>query len=677
MANVYLDSLFVDSCIVFEYDVPIINESGQLNGKLKIKLERKHLNYEDYEENENNRMMKFKLNIVEALDLPRASNNSIYCQYHFWVYTLPFIVRQHNDYKSVIKFDYINEFSIEMTEEFMEYCLDGCLSIEIYGQNIEPRDQIDQIELKSIKKNDNFNSQLAKYENLVQNWNELSKSFEIYIHILELNTDGNWTPVEVKQNELNKTGGIYQLKQGQSRQISVRIKQTKPNSKMWYNGNLFNLEPHKIDKVSVGSVLGREIGINQPLDSYQEIGLNTLKDKCKKILEARKQYLYEQLKELETLENDEDKERYELLCKQLVDLGEEQASIDAPADNSNLPGSTIDWQPNLNMEQHVPIVFLDLNNSLNKSLNDFDEYEVDFDDFDRIETKKTNNSIECGKDNYLKFEQKDTHFYDLKIIRWNNSEMIEFSTDGEVSENDLFDDSETIKAISLWDSSIHQSPYLNQQTPFDKHVYLTVKINLKLKVTNLDSKIKPTKYVDVTLRKRLSVNVYSPSVLASNRFTLKGFKTLLGKNITKNSVKSIASSEHSTGLIYRLISDIPKSLTEIENHESFAIKAATSLIEETNDTSKLETNETSMLFFEQYLKTIKNVDSLLKRDRIQQQSVIKKTSNLFYKNNELAKSFTNENKPDLQDELIEPKISGVPNLITRVIYLNFYSFEQI
>jgi len=652
VANVYLDSLFVESCIQFEYDVPIISESGELNGKLKIKLQRieSEMNYDDVNEDDEllnkNRTLKFKLNIVEAFGLPRAANNSIFCQYQFWIYTIPFIAKQKTDEEStttssIIRFDYENEFSIEMTEEFIEYCLDGCLSFEIFGQNILPRDEnsiysIENLSLNNksyAKKLDTFN-QMAKFENLIQSWSELSKSFEIYVHIMELNTDGNWTPVEVKKNDLIQTGGSYQLKQGQSRQISVRVKQTQPKSKMWYNGSLFNLVLHKIDKVSAGCVLGREIGINQPLDSYQEIDLNNLKDKCKNILEKRKQYLYEQLKELETLENDEDKERYELLCKQLVEIGEQQASIDAPQDNSNLPGSTIDWEP---------------------------------------------------------------------------AENLEISADGDVQENDLFDDSDlvekslaapTIKAVALWDSSIHQSPYLNQITPFDKHVYLTLKFNLKFKLINNSydvddndddnnyyKKIKNTKYIDLCLRKRISVNVYSPNSLVTNsKFTLNRFKTLIissgTKNSAKTSAKSIASSQHSTSVIYRIISDIPKCLTEIENHESFVMKAATSILEESSNNK----NETSNLFFEQYLKTLKAVDNILKRDRIQQQLIIKNVSKLFYKKNELAKSFNNDsdntiiqkhNESENSSEKKMKKTFSVPNLIKNVGFIIIYFFSPM
>ncbi|MFN9906113.1 MAG: hypothetical protein ACK56F_08320, partial [bacterium] len=76
-------------------------------------------------------------------------------------------------------------------------------------------------------------------------------------------------------------------------------------------------------------------------------------------------------------------------------------------------------------------------------------------------------------------------------------------------------------------------------------------------------------------------------------------------------------------------------------HESFVIKAAASLIEEKDGSSKADSNETSILFFDQYLRTIRAVDSILRRDRIQQQEIIKKISKLFYKKNQIAKSFTN------------------------------------
>ncbi len=184
---------------------------------------------------------------------------------------------------------------------------------------------------------------------------------------------------------MNRTGGVYQLKQGQSRQISVSLNHTSQKSIMWYNGTLFNFEPHKIDKVSIGCVLGKDLGLSAPLDSYQETDLNQLKEKCKTILEERKLYLYSQLKLLseEKDKSEEDSERYESLCKQLVELGEEQAAIDAPADNSRLPGSTIEWVPPENTEEHVPIIFLNLNEESNfENLNETDPISNDSDESD-------------------------------------------------------------------------------------------------------------------------------------------------------------------------------------------------------------------------------------------------------------------------------------------------------
>jgi hypothetical protein len=228
------------------------------------------------------------------------------------------------------------------------------LSIALLIDRYHLRKQLKHDQFFSSKQNKTYIEQLdsldqlAKHQSLIDCWSKISKSYELNVKILELNTEGQWKPVQVKLNSSCQTGGLYQLKQGQSRQISVTLGQTKPNSVMWYNGMLFNVEAHKIDKISVGSILVRDINLNVPLDSYQEVDLNKLREKCRRILENRKQYLYAQLQDLsDPQRSDEDKERHESLCKQLMDLGEEQASIDAPSDNSHLPGSTIQWQPEI------------------------------------------------------------------------------------------------------------------------------------------------------------------------------------------------------------------------------------------------------------------------------------------------------------------------------------------
>ena len=82
--------------------------------------------------------------------------------------------------------------------------------------------------------------------------------------------------------------------------------------------------------------------------------------------------------------------------------------------------------------------------------------------------------------------------------------------------NDVKDDetNKNLKAVASWDSSVHQSPYLNQLTPFDKHVYITAKVNVKFKLISdfrQFSKTNKQEYIDIVLRKRISVCVYLPN----------------------------------------------------------------------------------------------------------------------------------------------------------------------
>ena len=417
VANLFLDPLFVDACIGFEYDVPIVSQQAEISGRLRVRLQRVESRsdietnveeeiIDDSKEalpntNSKSRVLHFKLSIIEAFDLPRRLNNLVFCQYRFWGHTKPFLVQSlvETREKYQVKFNYEKEFHVDCTEEFTEYCIDGALSIEVLGL-VETHTEMPRVNSlvshkKYVEEMEKYN-QMLKYQSLIDSWNEVSKSFELHVKILELNKEGNWSPVEIKTNETNNTGGVYQLKQGQSRQISVRINQAKPKSIMWYNGVLFNLQPICIDKVSVGCVIGNSV---QSLDSYQDSDLAKLREKCKEILEARKQYLYSQLKELtEADKNDDEKERYESLCKQLVDLGAEQAAIDAPEDNSGLPGSTIEWESPNGMEAHVPIVFLNLDEDnncgeeLDQSYSDQDEseinYQVNFSNFNLNKVRK-------------------------------------------------------------------------------------------------------------------------------------------------------------------------------------------------------------------------------------------------------------------------------------------------
>jgi kinesin family member 13 len=224
-----------------------------------------------------------------------------------------------------------------------------------------------------------------------------------------------------------------------------------------------------------------------------------------------------------------------------------------------------------------------------------------------------------------------------------------------------------LKAVASWDSSVHQSPYLNQLTPFDKHVYITVKVNVKFKLISdfrQFSKTNKHECIDIVLRKRISVCVYLPNS-GAKLMSLNRFKNLLNPTaMTKKNTKA-STTFNQTCIIYRVISTIPKLITEIENRESLAIKAASSIVEDVNQKNdgKNDTSlENSAFHFERYAKTIEAVDTILKRERIQQKLHLEKLIHSS-KNNELV---NDENLEDESTIKTSQKTFSVPNLIKNV-----------
>ena len=58
---------------------------------------------------------------------------------------------------------------------------------------------------------------------------------------------------------------------------------------------------------------------------------------------------------------DSDKDREKSLIDQWVCLTEERNAVLVPAAGSGIPGAPADWNPQAGMEQHIPVIFLDLN----------------------------------------------------------------------------------------------------------------------------------------------------------------------------------------------------------------------------------------------------------------------------------------------------------------------------
>jgi kinesin family protein 13 len=138
-----------------------------------------------------------------------------------------------------------------------------------------------------------------------------------------------------------------------------------------------------------------------------------------------------------------------------------------------------------------------------------------------------------------------------------------------------YPDNEDIGAIASWDSSIHDNQYLNRVTESNERVYLILKATVSsriLKVVELDgssrnmyilglfSKVRLShpSPMDLILRKRLAINIYKKQSLTS----------ILKKKIGR--MDSITTS----GVMYEIVSNVPKASEELEDRESLAQLAA-------------------------------------------------------------------------------------------------------
>lgn len=61
------------------------------------------------------------------------------------------------------------------------------------------------------------------------------------------------------------------------------------------------------------------------------------------------------------MKNERDIEREQSLVEQWVSLTEERNAVLVPSPGSPIPGAPAAWSPPPGMEQHIPVLFLDLN----------------------------------------------------------------------------------------------------------------------------------------------------------------------------------------------------------------------------------------------------------------------------------------------------------------------------
>ncbi|KAJ3639965.1 hypothetical protein Zmor_003291 [Zophobas morio] len=468
VANIFLEALFHD--IKLDYHTPIISQQGEVAGRLQVELSRvagtfpqdriceaasdNSSDSSHDEEDHGSANVTCRVHIKQASGLPLSLSHYVFCHYTFWNHPDSVVVPDKNDVPSVLpmskdkisRFDHIKDFTISMTEEFLEHCSEGALSIEVWGNRSagfskeRPGWEVEQ-------------HQLATARSLVDRWSELTRKIELWVEIQELNDQGEYAPVEVTVKNEASAGGVYQLRQGQQRRIQVRVKPVQ-------NSGTLPIICQQIVKIEVGGVMVRS-RLQKHLDSYQEEDLTILREKWSDALSRRHQYLEEQIKKLLDKPNksEQDVDREHSLMDQWVNLTEERNAVMVPTPGTGVPGAPAVWMPPPGMEPYVPVLFLDLN-------------------ADDLTAHQSGADITVAGVNSILSKEVGSTFYSLHILQHLEKDVC---------------------AVASWDSSIHDSANLNKVTEPMERVYMILRITVRL------SHPAP---MDLVLRKRLSLNIY-------------------------------------------------------------------------------------------------------------------------------------------------------------------------
>ena len=540
VANIFLDVLFHD--VKLSYQTPIISQQGEVSGRLHIEIEKtggsltncdedeeavasKFLRIEEDEDDDDyavsqssDNHISFRVTIRAATGLPPSLSQFVFCQYSVPgegevitvppTFTPPHPSQRNGRLETSVnfKFDHRREVSLPVSEELLEHCAEGALSIEVYGHSSSTLLNAWEAE-----------EQRAKATSLKDRWSELTRQLKFRIEVQELDETGEYSAVEVVGSDEVATGGILQLKQGQQRRICARVESI-------HNSGTLPLICESIQTVSVGSPCLRN-RLQRPLDSYQEDDLSVLRDRWSALLDKRREYLNSQIQQyINKLDKSElECEREVSLVDQWVHLTDERNAVIAPTPGSGVPGAPHppSYKPACGLERHSTVLFLDLN-------------------ADDLSTGAAADP-DCGQvpvygHNSILPKELAGKFFNLPIIA--------------VTE-------EGTGALASWDSSIHESAYINRVTQDTERVYLIVKAVVRL------SHPSP---MDLVLRKRLCLSIVKRQSIKEK------IKKTLGR----------ASLVDSVSVVYEVVSNVPKASAELEDRKSLAVIAASGQVNNKN-----------------------------------------------------------------------------------------------
>ncbi|XP_053194537.1 kinesin-like protein KIF13B isoform X1 [Scomber japonicus] len=559
VANVFLSCLFYD--VKLQYAVPIINQKGEVAGRLHVEVVRVGGGLEDNmaggDEPDNNqdeiqdRKLVCMIKILQATGLPQYLSNFVFCQYSFWDQTEPIIVAPEVDPSSsspstkdphcMVVFDSCKELAVSVSEDFIEYLTEGAVAIEVYGHRQADAGRNPALWDLSIIQ--------AKTRTLRDRWSEVTRRLELWIQILEINENGDFVPVEVVPARDVHTGGIFQLRQGQSRRIQVDVRSVQDSGTM-------PLIAEIVLAVSVGCVEIRPTTTNQEedeMDSYQEGDLERLRHQWLVALTKRQEYLDQHLQNLvsKAEKTEDDTERESQLLEWRLTLTEERNAVMVPSAGSGIPGAPAEWVPLPGMETHIPVLFLNLKPD---DLSSQDQFEV---------------PEAGGWDATLSGEDED-ELFDLQIVK---------HYDGEV------------KAEASWDSTVHECPQLSRGGAWpEQRVYLTIRVVVQLS--------HPAD-MQLVLRKRICVNI-NPG--------RQGFaQNLLRRMSTRSTIPGC-------GVTFEVVSNIPGDAPGSEDREMLARLAASAHSSQSGD------DEAAI---EKYLRSVLSLENILTLDRLRQEVAVK------------------------------------------------------
>ncbi|XP_077566628.1 kinesin-like protein KIF13B [Stigmatopora nigra] len=557
VANVFLACLFYD--VKLQYAVPIINQKGEVAGRLHVEVWRGTESSEEEGPQQSEpdgdtqeRKLNCVVKILQATGLPRYLSNFVFCQYHFCGQTEPMFIPPEmsrfpspsasKDPQCTVVFDSTKELSVPVSEDFLDYLSEGAVAIEVYGHKQENhRRNLALWDLGVIQ---------AKTRSLRERWSEVTRRIEVWVQLMELNDAGQFTPVEVLPAKDVRTGGIFQLRQGQSRRIQVELRSVPDSGTM-------PLISVSILSVSIGDakVQNTPKGNDSPLDrdeemdSYQEVDLERMREQWLATLTQRQEYLDQQLQKIVSKadKSEDDLERESQLLERRLTLTEERNAVLVPTAGSGIPGAPVERVPVPGMETHIPVLFLDL------SADDFQS--------------NLSAPLAGGVDAYLGGEYEDD-FFDLHLVKQHNSE---------------------VKVEASWDSTVHECPELSRVATGDQRVYLTIRVVVELS---------HPAHMQLVLRKRICVNVAGK----------KGFAQSLLKKMSQR------STIPGCGVTFEIVSNIPGDFHGPEDREMLARLAASTEDDQSGD---------SEAAIEKYLRSVLAVENILTLDRLRQEVTVR------------------------------------------------------